>query len=733
MSIHLCVYSLPSDAIAYTRHHSIGMLNVLASDKSPVASILFVVLLSLSLISMSFNLNLSINEDDTNLAFAQNGTQDQANSPISNTTKNAQNYDRILKFNVANNSNGTFATSFGPNGTELGAFIHIHGIATDSQGNVYAVDEAKRQIQKFDSNGTFITAWGGATEPTTFLSSKLEDVDVDLQDNVYVVDYGRHAIYKYDSNGTFLTSLGTNGTSVGTFSRPWGITVDSKGSIYVTDRDNHRVQKFDSGGGFVTSWGMNGTAPGRFVWPEGISVDSLDNVYVVDEKNSNVQKFDSNGTFITSWGSEGTGEGQFKEPHGIDVDISGDDDIVYVVDTGNQRVQVFTNEGNYITSFGSKGIGPGQFLFPQDISVDSSRGSIFVSDQKLQHPEKYVIRTFIRESSVLNFTSDNAKASQSDITNSSAFPILIPGNNLPNQVQFDSENNDDLDAFGLRKLYPTELGGREWVAKWDNGHPRTILDQGVDPCDPELHITHTSNQEIGFKGYLEIGGDGTARVSAHSGRLYIYFDEFENKTKWGPSIEMTTYFKFVNKSELSSQHFVGLKGPTNHFADSINNSNGRNYGMDFMLDDGRGIRAAKEVVHGVYNAEEKRRIFPDDKFPHDKWVGLKFVLRELKHSANDDKNIMKLEAYIDLTNGKDGGDWRKVHEFVDNGSWADYDAEEKDLLSSIIKEGDHGVLDHPIKDPNQVWNTDAFAVALRLDGVVTGYLKNFSVRTIVPN
>jgi hypothetical protein len=52
----------------------------------------------------------------------------------------------------------------------------------------------------------------------------------------------------------------------------------------------------------------------------------------------------------------------------------------------------------------------------------------------------------------------------------------------------------------------------------------------------------------------------------HTPGDYIYFDEFEDKTKWGPSIEMTAYFKFVNNSELSSQHFVGLKGPTNHFA-----------------------------------------------------------------------------------------------------------------------------------------------------------------------
>jgi DNA-binding beta-propeller fold protein YncE len=433
MCIHLCVYSFPSSAIACRGHHLIGILNVLNAGKSPAVSILFVALFFVSLTTISPNPILSINEDETRLVFAQHGLQDQANFSIS--TRNIQDYDRIMKFKVENDSNRTFITSFGPNGTEFGAFVHIHGIATDSQGNVYAIDEAKRQIQKFDSNGTLITVWGGATEPASFLSSKLEDVDVDLRDNVYVVDYGRHTVYKFDSNGTFLGALGRIGTSEGTFSRPWGVTVDSKGSIYVTDRDNHRVQKFDGGGRFVTSWGMNGTAPRMFVWPEGISVDSLDNVYVVDEKNSNVQKFDSNGTFITRWGSKGSGEGQFEEPHGIDVDISGG--FVYVVDTGNQRVQVFTNEGSYITSFGSKGIGPGQFLFPHDISVDSKRGSIFVSDEKLQHPEKYVIETFMRESLLGNFTSGDPETGPSDFTNSSVSPILGPRNNLPNQTKID--------------------------------------------------------------------------------------------------------------------------------------------------------------------------------------------------------------------------------------------------------------------------------------------------------
>ena len=34
------------------------------------------------------------------------------------------------------------------------------GIATDSSGNVYVADMDNNRIQKFDSNGNFITKWG---------------------------------------------------------------------------------------------------------------------------------------------------------------------------------------------------------------------------------------------------------------------------------------------------------------------------------------------------------------------------------------------------------------------------------------------------------------------------------------------------------------------------------------------------------------------------------------------
>lgn len=37
-----------------------------------------------------------------------------------------------------------------------------HDIAVDSSGNVYVAEQGNFRIQKFDSQGNFITSWGSA-------------------------------------------------------------------------------------------------------------------------------------------------------------------------------------------------------------------------------------------------------------------------------------------------------------------------------------------------------------------------------------------------------------------------------------------------------------------------------------------------------------------------------------------------------------------------------------------
>ena len=145
--------------------------------------------------------------------------------------------------------------------------------------------------------------------------------------NVYVVDVNNHRIQKFDSDGNFITKWGSEGTGDGKLYYPLGISVDSSGNVYVADTSNNSIQVFaDDTTETVTNsfpsetklsdeivqtyqsinaWGSNGTGDREFRYPVGISVDfTSGNVYVVDSGNNRIQKFDSNGTFHENVGKQ---------------------------------------------------------------------------------------------------------------------------------------------------------------------------------------------------------------------------------------------------------------------------------------------------------------------------------------------------------------------------------------------------------------------------------------------
>jgi streptogramin lyase len=277
-------------------------------------------------------------------------------------------------------SNGTLISAFGTKGTGPGQFLHAHGIAVDSSGNVYVSDAEKCNVQKFDSEGNFIKMWGTkGTGPGQFLQP--ESMAIDSKGNVFVADYTDQRIQKFDSDGNFITMWGTKGKEDGQFIKPWGVAVDSNDNVYTSDQDNPEIQKFSNDGKFLMKW--NSYSPGmQFVHLHDIIVDSKDSVYVTDGRNnSRVAKFDDQGNFITKWGSFGSGNSRFIEDHGIATDKSGN---VYVVDTRNVRIQKFDSQGNFITKWGLLGCRDDQFLIPHDIAIDSS-GNIYVTDSGNVH------------------------------------------------------------------------------------------------------------------------------------------------------------------------------------------------------------------------------------------------------------------------------------------------------------------------------------------------------------
>jgi len=189
-------------------------------------------------------------------------------------------------------------------GSGVGQFYSPGGVAVDSQDNVYVYDRGNEyssanRIEKFDSDGRFITEWGshGSGDGQFLFGSGL--IATDSEDNVYIHDAGPsedgpiNRIQKFDSDGNFLTKWGSQGGADGRFASVEGMATDSEDNVYVVD--NHyagsafvaesRIQKFTSVGEFVESWSSD-----QFKHPRPIAFDSEDNLYVGD-LSSRILKF----------------------------------------------------------------------------------------------------------------------------------------------------------------------------------------------------------------------------------------------------------------------------------------------------------------------------------------------------------------------------------------------------------------------------------------------------------
>ncbi len=283
----------------------------------------------------------------------------------------------LLSVSVTHAETYNFVAKWGSGGSGNGQFSNPMGVAVDSSGNVYVVDQLNHRIQKFDGSGEFITKWGSwGSEDGQF--SDPRGVAVDPFGNVYVADMNNNRIQKFDNSGIFIVKW----DSVS----PHDVAVDSSGNVYVDCGD--RIQKFDSSGTFIAEWCSGGSCGQLSSY--GFAVDSSGNVYVADD-SCRIRKFDSNGIFITEWGSWGSGNGQFTFPTDVAVDSSGN---VYVADTDNHRIQKFDSSGAFITKWGSEGSGDGQFSDPQGIAVDFS-DNVYVADTYNGRIQKFALGNII--------------------------------------------------------------------------------------------------------------------------------------------------------------------------------------------------------------------------------------------------------------------------------------------------------------------------------------------------
>ena len=252
------------------------------------------------------------------------------------------------------------------------------GVAADVEGNIYVMDTNNFRIQKFDSKGNFLLMWGSQGSGEGKFGDSLDAHDghlaVDRQGNVYVVDLKNVRIQKFDSNGNYLTQWGTEGLGEGQFTHPFDIAIDQENNIYISDVGSNTIQKFDQTGQFLLRWGKTGYNAGEFSDVYSVAIAPEGNVLVTDS-TGRIQKFDSNGQFMSTIMPEPVdNQGVFL--WNIAVDNQGD---IYVADWYGNRIVKLDPEGKALAAWSGTDVGVDRFVNVQDIVVDE-QGNIYLTD-----------------------------------------------------------------------------------------------------------------------------------------------------------------------------------------------------------------------------------------------------------------------------------------------------------------------------------------------------------------
>jgi hypothetical protein len=244
-----------------------------------------------------------------------------------------------------------------------------------------------------------------------------------------------------------------------------------------------------------------------------------------------------------------------------------------------------------------------------------------------------------------------------------------------------------MDAFGIKMIYPTKSGGRVFNAPLNTGSQRTLRSNQRDGNSDMI--------PLGNATYTIYPSAGEMKMAGSAPRLYVYDAQ---RAKMWENAEITCYYKSVSttSSVASYQGFeLGIRGQH-----ELAGSNARVYYSRHSYS-GAWYRM-KEDVHPT---SKDVVVSSGNTFSKSVWYGMKHIVR------NVGSTDVKIESYRDITDGKNGGNWVKMFEYIDKKSapWAGY---------PIYRSG----------TPNCACRS----VFSRTDNSVDFRIKKFSIREIAP-
>ena len=256
-----------------------------------------------------------------------------------------------------------------------------------------------------------------------------------------------------------------------------------------------------------------------------------------------------------------------------------------------------------------------------------------------------------------------------------------------NEVTLQSyDDTNTTDKFGIKKMYPTKQGGREWF---------------IDMINPKSDgiFSITSNYNITKQR------DASWRIDAPMVRMNI--DTLPGVEPW-KNIEITGYAKVVSKSSSSNNTDLDWSARGGRQNSSIPCEGTALHG-GLHIDGSVGWKKEIWQVGGYTTERAKAKILTDSILG--RWIGWKVVM----YNINNDTAV-KMESYID---NKNSNYWVKVADLIDNGGWF------ANSPDNIFYSANCG------KAKDYIITNGGPIVTFRSDNLVWDF-KNLSVREIIP-
>lgn len=200
---------------------------------------------------------------------------------------------RVKKEIVIKGNFGSADGAFGHKIFEDRSWVEPSAIAIDSKGNIYIADPLNQRVQKFSSEGKYLTKITFEDQDKTF-SFTICDLAIDGEDNLYILSKRGKKILKYDSTGRMTRSI-----NLQDYMLPERFDIDLLGNIYVFGTVLAKVpgrgyvshgnclRKYDKTGRLVKEWN-DVSLP--FIDQEG---------YIYLRQESTWKKYDKNEKYLS--------------------------------------------------------------------------------------------------------------------------------------------------------------------------------------------------------------------------------------------------------------------------------------------------------------------------------------------------------------------------------------------------------------------------------------------------